>query len=244
MTHFTFDLWTKSVYCRSTLMVSIERPLQELSIHIFSFFLAITVDEVITMCRSTSDWENSWHLISFDLEDIDPRSWELQQSEFTMGSTYPLNFVFFWLLQETKSRGEGEGVESAPTGRIECKKSRTGIGLMPNKKRFLMPNKPKCWFFFKNGIYGSYINHRINQYTNFQVDVTILETVLFLRNIPIYDVSISKAIMWLIRVAWGRAVVPKYYLTLRDACSAGNSGSVQVNHRMLVRKWKIPLCYI
>ena len=33
---------------RWTLMMSIERPLQELSIHIFSFFLAITVDEMIS----------------------------------------------------------------------------------------------------------------------------------------------------------------------------------------------------
>ena len=47
MTYFTFDLWTKSVDRRSTLMMSIEIEFKELLIPIFSYFLAITVDEII-----------------------------------------------------------------------------------------------------------------------------------------------------------------------------------------------------
>ena len=45
---FSFDLWIKSIDIGSTLMMSIEIPFQDLSIPIFCFFLAETVDEIIS----------------------------------------------------------------------------------------------------------------------------------------------------------------------------------------------------
>ena len=91
-------------------MMSFARPLQELSIHGFSFFLSITVDEIISnICIEIgSKLENSWQLTSFDLEDIDPRSSKLHQSEFTMGPIYTPYFVILAFTWADISRGGGK----------------------------------------------------------------------------------------------------------------------------------------
>ena len=45
-----------------------------LPIRIFVLFLAITVEIMSNIGRSTLELQNSYNLTSFDLEDIDPRS--------------------------------------------------------------------------------------------------------------------------------------------------------------------------
>ena len=58
---------------------------------------------------STLELQNSYHLTSFDLEDIDPRSWKLHQSEFTMGPPFPPNFVILAITGAEISGGGGGG---------------------------------------------------------------------------------------------------------------------------------------
>ena len=48
-------------------------------------------------------------MTSFDLEDIDPRSWKLHQSEFTMGPPFPPNFVILAITGAEISGGGGGG---------------------------------------------------------------------------------------------------------------------------------------
>ena len=43
-------------------------------IRIYVLFLAITVEIMSNIGRSTLELQHSYHLTSFDLEDIDPRS--------------------------------------------------------------------------------------------------------------------------------------------------------------------------
>ena len=45
-----------------------------LPIRIFVLFQVITVEIMSNIGRSTLELQNSYHLTSFDLEDIDPRS--------------------------------------------------------------------------------------------------------------------------------------------------------------------------
>ena len=86
-----------------------------LPIRIFVLFLAITVEIMSSIGRSTFELQNSYHLTSFDLEDIDPRSWKLHQSEFTMGPPFPPNFV---ILAITGAEISGGGGVNRPPGRI------------------------------------------------------------------------------------------------------------------------------
>ena len=78
-----------------------------LPIRIFVLFLAITVEIISNIGRSTLELQNSYHLTSFDLEDIDPRSWKLHQSEFTMGPPFPPNFVILAITGAEISGGGG-----------------------------------------------------------------------------------------------------------------------------------------